>query len=101
MAIDLRMLNGVVRVTSAGTLLGTGSLVGVPSESDPRFRWPYVVTAHHVIKNQVEVELEVPDPLTHGTLFDPIPCTAWRQPLPGVDLAIAPFPIELVPRFQA
>lgn len=101
MAIDLRMLNSVLRVGSAGSLLGTGSIVGVPSEADPRFRWPYVVTAHHVIENQIEVALEVPDPLKHGTLFDPIPCAGWRQPLPNIDLAIAPFPIELVPRFQA
>jgi hypothetical protein len=89
-----------VRITSAGDLLGSGSIIGVESESIDALRWPYVVTAHHVVNNQVEVALEVPDPLTHGELFPPVPCTEWEQPLPGVDLAIAPFPQALVPRYQ-
>lgn len=100
MPVDPKMLNSVVRITSAGDLLGTGSIVNVASETIPGLRWPYLVTAHHVIRNQVEIELEVADPLTHGALFPPIPSEHWRQPLPGVDLAVAPFPQTLVPRFQ-
>jgi hypothetical protein len=95
------MLNGVVRISSVGDLLGTGSVIGVESESVPGLRWPYVVTAHHVIKNQIEIALEVPDPLAHGVMFPPIPCGDFRQPLKDMDVAIAPFPQWLVPRFQA
>lgn len=101
MPLDPRLLDSVVRISSAGDLLGTGSIVAVPSEAKPRASWPYVVTAHHVITNQVLVEIEVPDPLTHGRLFDPVPVSDWRQPIPNVDLAIAPFPSELVPRAQS
>jgi hypothetical protein len=101
MPLDPKYLNSAVRITSAGDLLGTGSVVTVKSETIKGVRWPYVLTAHHVIKNQVAVELEVPDPLTYGVIFPPIPCDAWRQPLPGVDLAIAPFPEHLLPRWQA
>jgi hypothetical protein len=94
------MLNSVVRITSAGDLMGTGSIVSVESEAINGLRWPYVVTAHHVIKNQVEIGLEIADPLTHGEIFSPVPCDDWRQPLSGVDLAVAPFPQALVPRYQ-
>jgi len=95
------MLNTVVRVSSAGDLLGTGSLVGVPSESIPGKRWPYVITAHHVIENQVEIELDVPDPLTHAELFPRVKALDWSQPLPGADLAVSRFPEGDVPRWQA
>jgi hypothetical protein len=100
MPVDPRMLNCVVRISSAGDLLGSGSIIAVESEAVPGLRWPYVVTAHHVIENQVEIALEVPDPLTHGAMFEPIPCGGWYQPLLDVDLTIAPFPQALVPRYQ-
>jgi hypothetical protein len=101
MSLDPRMLNSVVRISGAGDLLGTGSIIGVPSERFDGWRWPYIVTAHHVIANEVEITLDVPDPLARGELLPSIPVDGWRQPLPGIDLAIAPFPHELVPRFQA
>jgi hypothetical protein len=103
MSLDPRTLNSVVRVSSAGTLLGTGSIVAVPSETLPSARWPYVVTAHHVIRNQVMIEVEVPDPLAHGDIFPPIEVDDWRQPFPDVDLAIAPLPSfpHVVPRYQS
>lgn len=101
MPVDPRMLNSVVRISSAGDLLGSGSIVGVASEAIPGRHWPYVITAHHVIRSQVEVALEVPDPLTRGELFPPIPSDDWRQPLPGVDVAVAPFPAARVKRYQA
>ena len=101
MPLDPKMLNSVVRITSAGDLLGTGSIVAVASESIPGMRWPYLVTAHHVVKSQVLVEVDVLDPLSFGDWFDPIPVEDWRQPLPGIDLAIAPFPRARVPRYQA
>jgi hypothetical protein len=98
MPLDPRLLNSVVRISSADALLGTGSLISVPSEGIEGAFWPYVVTAHHVVANQVLVEIGVPDPLGHG-LFKPVAVDDWRQPIPDVDLAIAPFPLELVPRF--
>ncbi len=103
MPLDPRVLNSVVRITSAGDLLGTGFIVGVPSEAEPTRLWPYVVTAHHVIRNQVEVEIEVPDPLTRGELFEAVAVMDWRHPFPKIDLALAPFPFEApeLPRYQA
>ncbi len=92
MPLHLGMLNSVVRITSHGDLLGTGSLVSVPSESIPGKRWPYVVTADHVVKNKPGVEVEAADPTTLGVLFPPEPVSTFRQPLPKVDLAIAQFP---------
>ncbi|HXN37498.1 MAG TPA: hypothetical protein VN892_05645, partial [Solirubrobacteraceae bacterium] len=89
-----------MRISSHGDLLGTGSIISVPSESIPGKRWPYVVTADHVIANQAGIELEIPDPLNNGKLFPPIPADSFRQPLQEIDLAISPFPTSLVPRYQ-
>lgn len=100
MPLDPRMLNSIVRISSAGDLLGTGSIVGVESEAYPGLHWPYVVTAHHVIRNQVEIQLEAPDPLTHTQLLTPVESESWRQPFDGIDLAISPFPASRVPRYQ-
>jgi hypothetical protein len=104
MPLDTRVLNSVVRISSAGRFAGTGSIVSVPSEANATAGWSYVVTAHHVVAavGEILIELEVPDPLAEGRrLFAPVECDDWRQPLPGVDLAIAPLPTELVPRYQS
>lgn len=103
MPLDPKVLNSVVRISSAGDLRGTGSIIGVMSDLIPKRLWPYLITAHHVIRSQVLIEIEVPDPLTHGDLFEPVPVDNWEQPLPGVDLAIAPFPFDApgIPRYQA
>lgn len=101
MPLNPFILNSVVRITSAGDLLGTGSIIGVPGEATPERLHPYVVTAHHVIKNQVLTELGVPDPLEHGTMFPPFPCQDWWKPYEDVDLAIAPLSHGYIPRFQA
>jgi hypothetical protein len=101
MPLNPFMLNSAVRVSSAGDLLGSASLIGVESESEPGLRWPYVVTAHHVIRNAVAIELEIPDPITHTKLNEPVRAQPFRQPLPGVDLAISPFSPLSVPRYQA
>jgi hypothetical protein len=94
------MLNSVVRITTAGDLQGSGSIVGVESETIRGRHWPYLVTADHVIRSQVLIELDVPDPQIHGELFKSVPVEGWRQPLPEVDLAVAPFPYDHVPRYQ-
>lgn len=95
------MLNSVVRISSHGDLLGTGTIISVPSESVAGVRWPYVVTADHVVRGyDGMIELEVPDARNNGRTFEPIPSDPFVQPLEGVDLAIAPFPDHLVPRYQ-
>ncbi len=104
MPLDTRTLNSVVRISSAGVFAGTGSVISVPSEANPATSWSYVVTAHHVVAaaGEILIEIEVPDPLAEGRrLFPPVDCDDWRQPLPGVDLAIAPLPTERLPRFQS
>lgn len=100
MPLDPRMLNSVVRISSHGTLLGTGSIISVPSVSIPGKRWPYVVTADHVVANHEGIELEVPDRANNGKLFDPIPAEPFVQSLDDVDLAMSVFPTHLVPRYQ-
>ena len=100
MPLDPRMLNSVVRISSHGTLLGTGSIISVPSATIPGKRWPYVVTADHVVANQDGIELEVPNRRNNGKLFDPIPAEPFTQPLDGIDLAMAVFPTDRVPHYQ-
>jgi hypothetical protein len=98
--LDPILLNNVVRITTAGDLLGSGSIVSVRSESG-RER-PYLVTAHHVVRSQILIEIDVPDPAGDG-LQEGISVEAehWRQPIADVDLAIAPFPYQHVARWQA
>jgi hypothetical protein len=97
------LLKNVVRITSAGDLLGSGSIVSVRSESGLGHDWPYLVTAHHVVRSQIVIEVDVPDPASDGELQRGISVDAdqWRQPIPDVDLAVAPFPHDEVDRWQA
>ncbi|MGA2453136.1 MAG: hypothetical protein ABSG93_06405 [Solirubrobacteraceae bacterium] len=60
-----------------------------------------MLTADHNVRNQVELAVEVPDPLAPHELSEPVPVRGWRQPLPEVDLAVAPYPNDLARRFQA
>jgi hypothetical protein len=94
------MLNCVVRISSHGDLLGTGSIISVPSETIPGLRWPYIVTADHVIHNEDGIELEVPNPRRNGELSQPIPSAPFVPASDAVDLAIAPFPADQVERYQ-
>jgi hypothetical protein len=75
-------------------------IVGVESETIRGRHWPYLITADHVIRSQVLIELDIPDSHIHGELFGSVPVEGWRQPLPEVDLAVAPFPYDRVPRYQ-
>jgi hypothetical protein len=85
------LLRNVVRITTAGDLLGSGSIVSVRSESGSGQQWPYLVTAHHVVRSQVLIEIDVPDPATdHLQTGISVDEDQWRQPLPDVDLAVAP-----------
>ena len=101
MPLHPRLLNSVVRITSAGELRGSGSIVCVPSEAVPRKQWPYLVTADHVIRgHEGMIEIDVPDPEIIGDIAEGIRVGGWVQPVPEVDLAIAPFPADCVPRYQ-
>jgi hypothetical protein len=91
----------VVTIRSAGDFQGSGFIVYVQSEGIPTKQWPYLVTAHHVIRGHDGlIEIDVPDPQIVGDIAEGIRVEGWMQPVPRVDLAIAPFPVNLVPRFQ-
>jgi hypothetical protein len=72
--------------------IGSGFVVGIPSEAEPGIRYTYVVTAHHVLDDQLRVEVRAPNPQTNGEFYPPVPITDWHQPIPKLDLALAPFP---------
>jgi hypothetical protein len=78
------------RITSIGALLGTGFVIAVTSESLDA-AYGYLVTADHVVRNHIEIEVETGDPENVGELNPPRPIDGFRAPLPGVDLAVAPF----------
>jgi len=92
MPLRRELLNAVVRITTASDLRGTGILLQVPSEGGRRYN--YVVTADHVIRNQLEIGVHIPDPFAvdQPRLYEPFGLEDWRQPLPGVDLAVSLFP---------
>jgi hypothetical protein len=93
MSLNANVIDSAVRITSTGDLLGTGFIVSVPSETRPAGTWDYLVTADHVVKNQAEIAVEIPQPFGNG-LYEPVsvPEDNWLQPLPDADLAIAQFP---------
>jgi hypothetical protein len=78
--------------------IGTGFCVYVPSEAHPDVRYGYVLTAHHVIKDQKNIELEIPDPFEDGALHPRLKMPKWCQPIEKLDLAVAhikpPFNIQ-------
>jgi Trypsin-like peptidase domain len=69
---------------------GTGFVVAVQSESRDA-AYGYLITADHVVRNQFEIEVETGDPENVGQLNPRRQIDSLRTPLPGVDLAIAPF----------
>jgi hypothetical protein len=94
MALGHNMLHSAVRITSVGDLLGTGFIVTVDSETIPGHSHGYVVTAHHVIARHLEIAMQASDPFTNGDLYPPVTVEDWRQPIDGLDLAVAPVPIQ-------
>lgn len=70
--------------------IGTG--FGVTGAGERDDDWAYVLTAHHVIEHQKSVEIQAPDPARPGTTSPPIAVEGWHQPVPELDLAIAPLP---------
>ena len=100
MALSPSMLWSACRLTSHGDLRGTASIISVASESLDRVRWPYVVTADHVVRNLDGIEIEVPNGFT-GELQQPVALDEWRRPFEKIDLAIAPFDVTKVENCRA
>jgi hypothetical protein len=71
--------------------IGTGFVVTVPSKVLENVEYAYLLTAHHVIADQPNVEAQSANPFAEGELYEPVPIKEWCQPLDGVDLALAPF----------
>lgn len=102
--LDKSVLDVVVRIVGdipADNLLGrtrgtigTGFVLAVPSETIRGQRWYYVLTAHHVIDGESHPQLQATNPFAPDTVYDPVSISGWRQPLDGVDLAIAPLDLD-------
>lgn len=101
--LDLGMIHSAVRIIGdvpnpkrltgrTRGAIGTGFLMTVASETLPNVVYGYVLTAHHVIDCQSVVDVQAPNPFANGALYEPLRIDDWRQPLPDVDLALAPFP---------
>lgn len=74
--------------------LGTAFCVVVPSERLEGVLHGYIITTHHIIEDQdwERIDVRVPDPESGGEVRPPALVLGWRQPIPRLDLAIAPFP---------
>lgn len=83
-----------------GSYEGTGFFVTVRSEAIAGKRYGYVITANHVIDGLDVVWLQAPNAHT-GELYPPMQIDGWRQPLPGVDLALAALPDPPVGDYSA
>ena len=94
MPLHYGMLRASVHVAGpapGGSEEGTGFFITVRSESIPGKRHGYLITAHHVIDGLQDVYIQAVNAHT-GDLYRPFLVEDWRQPLPGVDLALAPIP---------
>lgn len=70
-------------------VIASGFLASLKSETYPQRHYSYVVTTAHTLKNQPNTEIEIQSP--SGDLYPRMRVTDWRQPLDGVDIAVAPF----------
>ncbi len=68
--------------------LGTGFFVRVPSEAHGDRFYGYLITAHHVIEGQSNIELAIADPHHPGALFPLVPAGHWCHPIDDLDLAV-------------
>lgn len=87
------------------TAVGTAFCVVVPSERLAGVRHGYIITTHHVIADLdwERIDVRVPDPERGGELQGPRLVLGWRQPIPNLDLALAPFPLageSLIPAVE-
>jgi hypothetical protein len=103
MPLSPQMLYSVVRIIGdkrdrkTGRIkrepLGTGFHIHVPREKHDDAWYGYLITAHHVIDGQPNLDLIFPDPYKPGGLYPAVATSGpdWKQPLEGVDLAVLPF----------
>jgi Trypsin-like peptidase domain len=101
MPLDGRMLYSAVRLIGDRTRdekvgrerlpIGTGFFVIVQSKAMPSAADTYLLTAHHVVRSQTDVEVEIADPFNAGRLHPRLKTRGWCQPVEGLDLAVAPF----------
>lgn len=95
MALNLRTVQSAVVIMGRRGphvgIQGTGFIAAVPGEL--RSDWPYtcILTAHHIVDGLADpIGVLIPNPLTNGSYHAPFTVVKdWRQPFPGVDLAIA------------
>jgi hypothetical protein len=92
MPIDHQMLMAAVHIKNDRQSLGTGFVMTVKSEVPESVPYGYLVTAYHVIHQEPNVHAEIPVAYGNGELYPSISMNNWLQPLPGVDIAIAPLP---------
>jgi hypothetical protein len=85
----LRIIGDFGRARAA---IGTGFCITVPSRSRPGTEFAYVLTAHHVVDGENRVEIQAPDQENPGVSSEPVRVDGWEQPIPKLDLAIAPLP---------
>jgi hypothetical protein len=71
--------------------IGTGFCVRVASAMIPNAHYGYLLTAHHVIEGQSNIELDIPDPHNPGQLYPRIKAPFLEHPVERLDLALAPF----------
>lgn len=81
----------LIHGTKRGTI-GTAFAISVPSATHEDVRYGYVLTAHHVIDGQREIEVQFSNPFAPGELWPPMKLSDWRVPLEGVDLVVCPVP---------
>lgn len=77
-------------------VIGTAFFVTVPAERDPRVGVPHVLTAHHLLDGQHKVEVQPVGGLD-GRLGERVLVADWKQPVAGLDLAVAVWPPLGVP----
>jgi hypothetical protein len=70
--------------------IGTGFCVRIASETLPKRRYGYLLTADHVLEGQDDVAVQFADPFSEGAVSDAVPVTDWRRPLDDLDLAVTP-----------
>ena len=95
MSLNATMIFTAVEIRNSPThAIGTGFLMSVRGEGNLNNRWPYVVTADHVIRGESSIYVAAPDPNGSGELYEPEPVNDWCQPIPKLDLAVAPWPFK-------
>ncbi|HEY5103405.1 MAG TPA: serine protease [Acidimicrobiales bacterium] len=95
MSLNSSMINTAVEIRdSPDNAIGTGFLMSVRGETNPSNTRPYVLTAEHVIRGDAEIYVAAANPNKNGELYEPVLVPDWFQPIPKLDLAVAPWPYK-------